>query len=299
MPLSDPANQLSAATTYNRPSIAILLERAMFMAEFSVEGFENSRHDDGTCFWDAREFMRALGYESWQAFQSVITKAMGACTRLEIDPTEAFIPSNFIQDGQPQKSYRLSRFACFLVAMSADSKKPESAKAKAVLAAILDRLVEERVGADALGRIEVRHDLTLAERVMSGVAQDGGLRDQAFAIFKDAGFRGMYNMSLRELKSYKGIADTKAVMYDFMGLEELAGNLFRVTQTAARIKSQGQRGSDTLAQTAKEVGGEVRRIMVKNSGVPPEELPISQDIKKVKSRLRSAAKKMKKIDLKK
>jgi DNA-damage-inducible protein D len=42
--------------------------------------------------------------------------------------------------------------------MHADSTKPEVAKAKAILAAIADRLVEERIAETDLGRIERRED---------------------------------------------------------------------------------------------------------------------------------------------
>lgn len=268
------------------------------MAEFSVEKFEQSGRDNGMRFWYAHEFMASLGYESWSSFQNVITKAMGSCAKLNIDPTEVFLPTTSIEDGKEIKSYKLTRFACFLVSMHADSKKPEVAKAKAVLAAIADQLIEERIQDQDLGRIEAREDLKLAERVMSGVAQNAGLENMQFGIFKDAGFRGMYNLGLRELMERKGVG-VNHTLYDFMGLEELAGNLFRVTQTAARIKSQNVRGVTPLSNTARQVGSEVRQIMIKNSGVAPEALPTEENISSVKKRLKSAAREMKKFDGKK
>ena len=108
----------------------------------------------------------------------------------------------------------------------------------------------------------------------------------------------MYNMSLSNLKSYKGV-DPKKTLYDFMGLEEMAGNLFRVTQTAARIKNQRVMGLHAVSHTAQRVGSEVRAMMIKNSGVPPESLPIADEISGVKRRLKSAERAMKKMDGKK
>lgn len=265
------------------------------MGDFSIEKFEESGRENGVRFWMAHEFMVALGYDSWVSFQKVITKAMGSCAKLGIDPTEAFTPTSFLEDGKEIKSYKLSRFACFLVSMHGDSKKEEVAKAKALLAAIADRLIEERIQENDLGRIETRDDLKLAERVLCGAAQSAGLETYQFGIFKDAGFRGMYNMNLASLMQRKGV-DRKKTLYDFMGLEELAGNLFRVTQTAARIKNQRMSGVDALSYTAKSVGREVRTIMTKNAGVPPESLPIEEDISRTKSRLKSAARAMKKLD---
>jgi DNA-damage-inducible protein D len=268
------------------------------MGEFSIQQFEDAGRENGVRFWYAHEFMTTLGYDSWPVFQQVVTKAMGSCAKLGIDPTESFIPATFLENGKEIKTYRLSRFACFLVSMHGDSKKEGVAKAKAVLAAIADKLVEERIQEHDLGRIETRDDLKLAERVLSGAAQSAGLENYQFGIFKDAGFRGMYNMPLKTLMLHKGVEPSKT-LYDFMGLEELAGNLFRVTQTAARIKNQGIMGVDALSYTAKKVGQEVRSVMIKNSGVAPEALPTAEDISGVKSRLKSAARAMKKMDAKK
>jgi DNA-damage-inducible protein D len=268
------------------------------MGEFSIQRFEESGRENGVRFWFAHEFMVSLGYDSWSTFQQVITKAMGSCAKLGIDPTESFVPATFFENEKEIKTYKLSRFACFLVSMHADSKKAEVAKAKALLAAIADKLIEERIQENDLGRIETRDDLKLAERVLSGAAQSAGLESHQFGIFKDAGFRGMYNMSLSSLMIRKGV-DPKKTLYDFMGLEEMAGNLFRVTQTAARIKNQGVVGLPALADTAKRVGHEVRSIMIKNSGTPPESLEIAEDISGVKRRLKSAERAMKKMDIKK
>jgi DNA-damage-inducible protein D len=268
------------------------------MGEFSIQQFEDAGRENGTRYWYAHEFMASLGYDSWSSFQAVITRALGSCAKLGIDPTESFVPDIFIENGREVKTYKLSRFACFLVSMHGDSKKEEVAKAKALLAAIVEKLVEERIQEGDLGRIETRDDLKLAERMLSGAAQSGGLESHQFGIFKDAGFRGMYNMSLSDLMVRKGV-DRKKTLYDFMGLEEMAGNLFRVTQTAARIKNQRVMGLPALSDTAHRVGREVRGIMIKNSGVAPESLAVADDISGVKRRLKSAAKAMKKIDGKK
>lgn len=265
------------------------------MAEFSIEKFENARRENGICFWYAHELMLSLGYATWAPFQAVITKAMGSCTKLGLDPTESFVLDSYIENGKTNKTYKLTRFACFLISMHADSKKPEVAAAKTILAAIADKLISEKISDSDLGRLETRDDLKLAEKVMAGVAQNAGLETTQFGIFKNAGFLGMYNMGVRDLAKHKGVSE-KDVLYDFMGLEELAGNLFRVTQTAARIKNQKVTGLTPLTNTAREVGQEVRTMMIKNGGSRPENLPIEAKISTVKSKLKNANKQMQKLD---
>lgn len=265
------------------------------MSEFSLQLFEDGAQDGETRFWYAHQLMDWLGYDSWQSFQSVITKAMGSCTRLGLDPTEAFIRDEVIVDGKPIKTYRLTRFACLIVSMTADSKKPEVAQAKAILATIADALIQQRVQSEDLARLETRDDLKFAEKAMTSAASSGGLQASEFAIFKDAGFRGMYNMSLRQLQIHKGMPDGKT-LYDFMGLEELAGNLFRVTQTAARIRNQNVKGLSHLSNTAQQVGTEVRRMMIQNSGSAPEHLQLEEDVQGVQKRLKKVDREMKKLD---
>jgi len=70
----------------------------------------------------------------------------------------------------------------------------------------------------------------------------------------------MYNMNLGPLKEYKGIDGSRSLL-DFMGNEELAANLFRITQTEARIRSENVRGQRALEVTAHHVGKKVRDTM--------------------------------------
>lgn len=265
--------------------------------EFDLQRFEDAARQNGVRYWSAHEFMRTLGYETWASFQKVINKAMASCAALNVQIPDAFIPDTFMEDGRSAHGFRLTRFACFLVTMHADSKKPQVVQAKAVLAAVADALVEQRIQEGALERIEVREELKGGESIMSAVAHKAGLQSAEFAIFKDAGFRGMYNMSLRDLVDHKGAPIEKGrTLYDFMGKTELAANLFRVTQTAERINSTGVSGLNQLSNTARQVGREVRSIMLRSSGVAPEALPLEEDLHQVKKRLKSAAKEMGKLD---
>lgn len=264
--------------------------------KFDLEVFENDAHQNGIKYWHAHDFMLHLGYESWTSFKNVINKAMSSCANLEIDIMENFSQIDIIFQGKETKTYKLSRFACFLVTMHADSKKEQVAQAKTVLAAVADKLVQNAIDNDAIQRLEVRKKLADGEQVMSATAKGAGLLPEHFGLFKDAGFRGMYNMSLSELKRYKQIPDDKRTLYDFMGNTELAGNWFRVTQTAERIKSKNVKGLNALQNTASQVGKEVRDMMIKNSGIAPEHLELETDIKDVKKALEGANKEMIKYD---
>jgi len=105
-------------------------------------------------------------------------------------------------------------------------------------------------------------------------------------------------MNLSALRHLKKIPTGRSLL-DFMGKDELAANLFRITQTEAKIKRDGIHGQTLLEKAAEEVGRTVRKTMHQISGQRPEQLPITEDIKKLKSGLRATGAGLQKVDRKK
>ncbi|HKA53467.1 MAG TPA: hypothetical protein VKJ47_07370 [Candidatus Binatia bacterium] len=85
--------------------------------------FEAIRHTDTPGdFWTARELMPLLEYSSWQRFEEAIQRAMADCAKAGRDVGENFNPSVKVSSGArgpKQKDYRLTRYACRLIAMTA------------------------------------------------------------------------------------------------------------------------------------------------------------------------------------
>jgi DNA-damage-inducible protein D len=256
--------------------------------------FESYAHENGSRFWYARDLMAALGYENFDTFErGCINKAVGVCMTLKIPVSENFEQENREIDGKPCRDYKLSRFACYLVAMNGDSKKPQVAAAQAFFASMAEAMRKYIENAENVERVLIRDDVSERERSLSGVAHAAGVVQYSF--FQNAGYRGMYNMDLRRLRHWKGIESDRSLL-DFMGKQELAANLFRITQTEARIRNENVRGQRSLENAAHEVGRSVRETMIKTSGSRPEQLPIAEDIKVVRKSLKSAQKQFAKLD---
>ena len=260
-----------------------------------INAFENCAKENGVRYWSSIEYKNILGYETDASFNNVINKAMGVCVNLNIQIPDAFSPHTFDVDGVTKSGYKLSRFACFLIAMMADEKKPAVAEARVYLAAFASVCVDEQESLDDMVRLEIRNELKQAEKSLATVAIGAGLPRSMIALFKDEGFRGMYNMRSKALKSKRGL-DMKGILYDYMGQTELAGNFFRVTQTVERIKNNKIQGQQKLNQTAYKVGKEVRNMMTQDGGSKPELLPQEDHIKESTKRLKGANREMKKID---
>ncbi len=269
------------------------------MTTFDINQFEASAKENGVRYWAAHEFMHRLGYESWNTFKGVVNKAISLCARIGVDSIDAAIPFEAVDEqGKSFNSYKLTRFGCLLVTMQADSKKQEVAQAQVVFAAVAEELVDRYINTNTLERIERREELKIAENLLNGKVKNAGVASREFGIFKSAGFRGMYNMSLDQLKSYKGASGYKGTLYDLMGITELAANTFRVTQTAERLKHTDASGIRQATSVAHQVGVEVRNVMIRSSGMKPEDLQIEEDVNFVKRSIKSTHREMKKLDAK-
>ena len=271
-------------------------ELEIFDNGFSGDSFEDQSKDNGNTYWYATQLMSLLGYETMMSFSKAINKAMTTCNTLNIPIMENFEQVCSIIDGKAIADFKLSRFACYLTAMNADNKKPEVAQAQAYFAALagaVNHYIEE---ANKVERLNVRDEVSERERSLSGVAKNAGVLNYAF--FQAAGYRGMYNMSMSKLREIRSIPLNKTPL-DFMGKDELAANLFRITQTELKIKNENIRGQTRLEVTAENVGQEVRDAMIRISNVAPENLPKSSDISEVKKELKAKSKKIKQIDNKK
>lgn len=58
-----------------------------------------------------------------------------------------------------------------------------------------------------------------------------------------------------------------------MGSEELAANLFRITQTESKLKRDNIKGENKANETHYEVGRKVRNAIKDIGGTMPEEMP--------------------------
>ena len=256
-------------------------------------GFESLANDNGFRFWWASELAVILGYESLNGFRKAVERAMMALTSLNIPVFDNIVQEQREVSGKLVVDYKLSRFACYLAAMNGDPKKPQVAQAQGYFVAWAEacRLYLEQ--AEGVERVAIRGEITEHERTLSGTAKMAGVVE--YGLFQNAGYRGLYNMDLWQLRRHKGVPQGRSPL-DFMGKTELAANLFRVTQTEEKIRGERIRGQKPLEHAAEDVGREVRRTMVRISGRRPEELPPAGDIKELHKKMKFSHREIKRLD---
>lgn len=269
----------------------------VFHFEENKRSFEDFALINGECRWYARDLMKCLGYDDWRAFDNnAVNRAVSACIALKLSVQEHFHQCKRIVNGQEVDDFKLTRFACYLIAMNGDPRKPQVAAAQAYFATLADTVRRYLEETENVERVLIREDISEREKSLSSAAKQAGV--QQYGYFQNAGYRGMYNMNLSQLRQRRGIP-TGVTPLDYMGKTELAGNLFRITQTEEKIKNDNIRGQAALEQVAHVVGKTVRKTMIELGGTAPEKLPIREDIKEVKKGLKTAAKEFKKRDTRK
>lgn len=260
----------------------------------SVATFEDFGNDNGLRYWWASWYCSVLGYASMKSFEKVIERAIKACMTAGISWDEDFRKETLLdEDGKHRVDWKLSRMACYLVAMNADSKKPAVGRAQVYFAEQVEKINLILEGKNDIERLETREELKESFKALSAAAKAHGVTNYAF--FNDAGFRAMYNQSQGQLAKKRGVS--KMQIYDHMSRVEMAANLFRVTLTEEKLQSLkkpiGQAGAQRVHGS---IGAQVRKMVKDNTDQNPEDLPQERRLPEVKKELKKAHKEFKKKD---
>ena len=240
--------------------------------------------ENGIEFWQARELLLLLGYEKWQNAEEVIKRAKQSCINggqiIENHFTEL---SKMVEVGSAAvrqiKDYKLSRYACYLIAQNGDPKKLEIAMAQTYFATQTRKQEIFQQLSDVEKRLFIRGEVSIENKKLFSTAKRAGVTN--FGSFNDAGYKGLYGMPLTKIENKKRIK--KGELLDRAGSTELAANLFRITQTDEKIKKDNIKGQIPASQTHFMVGGKVRQTIKDIGGEMSENLPTEKHIRELKS----------------
>lgn len=212
---------------------------------YSNQSFEDIKHIDENEieFWYARELQKVLDYKEWRKFENVIQKAIMACKNTGIIEAEHFVGADKLSKRANNaevliKDYKLTRYACYLIAQNGDSRKKVIALAQTYFAVQTRKQEISEKEYSMLTEDEKRfyqRDLTRKGNYsLNQAAKKAGVKN--FDKFHNSGYKGLYNgETADDIAKRKGLRCREDIL-DNMGSEELAANLFRITQTESKLK---------------------------------------------------------------
>jgi DNA-damage-inducible protein D len=263
--------------------------------------FESIRHVNkyGQEFWYARDLQIALEYTEWRNFCKVIEKAKEACRGSNNAVSDHFVDVNkIVNAGATSKDIgdiQLSRYACYLIVQNGDPRKKVIALGQTYFAVKTrqQELIEnyENLSEDQK-RIAIRQEMKEHNKMLVAAAKDAGVETTLdYAIFQNYGYMGLYGgLKASDIKERKGLKKSQDIL-DYMGYEELAANLFRATQTEAKLRRENIQGKQEANKTHFEVGKKVRDTIKDLGGTMPEDLPTPE--KSIQQLAREQKKKLK------
>ena len=254
----------------------------MKVKKYNETVFEDIKHIDeyGNEYWLARELQNVLEYKRWDKFCNVINNAKKACENSNYNVFE-----HFSQVGKTSKmpnggvknllDYKLSRYACYLIVQNADPRKEVVALGQTYFAVQTRRQELTEIEYSMLTEDEKRfYQRNLTKKgnySLNQVAKKAGVKN--FDKFHNAGYKGLYNgETADDIAKRKGLRYREEIL-DNMGSEELAANLFRISQTEARLRKDNIQGEGKANETHYNIGKNIREVIAKNGGTMPECLP--------------------------
>ena len=250
--------------------------------KYSENIFESIKHIDqnGNEYWYARELSKVLEYRDWRNFQKVVDKAIISAKNSVLDNGDWVVEVNKpIKTGKGKeeliKDYKLSRYICYLIVQNADSSKEVVALGQtyfAVQTRKQELLEEYNLLPEDDKRLKSRKEIRTGNRTLSKTAINAGVKN--LDKFHNAGYKGLYNGETAD-----DIAKRKKLRYreeilDNMGSDELAANLFRISQINQKLIRDNIKGEKDSNSAHYEVGKKVRKAIADIGGIMPEDMPL-------------------------
>ena len=252
--------------------------------------FENVKHVDenGNDYWLARELMVVLEYKRWDKFNNVINNATISCknSNYAIDDHFSHL-GKMVEIGSKTKrkieDYKLSRYACYLIAQNGDSRKKTIALAQTYFAVQTRKQEISEREYSSLTEDEKRfYQRNLTKKgnySLNQAAKDAGVKN--FDKFHNAGYKGLYNgETANDIAKRKGLRYREDIL-DNMGSDELIANLFRISQTEQKLKRDNVKGEVNANDVHYEVGKKIRNTIKELGGTMPEDYPTPEKSLKV------------------
>lgn len=253
--------------------------------------------DDGrTEYWYARDLQKSLGYDRWENFVNVLNKAKTACEISGIEVTDHFRDVTkmvTIGSNTPRaiEDIMLTRYACYLITQNGDSRKEQIAFAQTYFAIQTRKqeILEQRLELE--DRLQARAKLRESETELSKNIYERGVDDKGFGRIRSKGDSALFGgYPTQAMKDKLEVPDNRSLA-DFLPTITITAKNLATEITNHNVKQNDLYGENAITNEHIQNNESVRGLLVER-GIKPEELPRSEDLKKLERRVKSDEKKL-------
>lgn len=256
-----------------------------------TKNFEDYAHqEEGIEFWFARDLQQLLGYDKWENFFNAIEKAKESCKKSGQDILDHFPEvRKLVKIGSETEreieDFKLTRYACYLIAQNGDPRKEQIAFAQSYFAIQTRKqeLIEQRIALQE--RFEARNKLIASETELSKLIYERGVDDAGFARIRSKGDEALFGgKDTKQMKTKLNIPQNRP-MADFLPTVTIAAKNFATEITNFNVKQNDMQGEPKITGEHVKNNEEMRRVLAKNN-IVPENLPPEEDLKKLENRVK-------------
>ena len=245
--------------------------------------------DEGNEYWYARDLQGVLEYSEWRNFFKVVEKAKIAC-----ESSSNLVPMHFVDVNKMVEigsntlrevhDLKLTRYACYLIAMNGDPRKEVIALAQTYFAVKThEQETLERYDKD-IKRLEARDQLKESEKRLSQNIYERGVDNKGFARIRSKGDTALFGgHSTQAMKDKLGVNPTRPLA-DFLPTVTIAAKNLATEMTNHNVEQNDMYGEEPITDEHVQNNSTIREMLA-DRGIKPEELPAEKDLKKVERKI--------------
>jgi DNA-damage-inducible protein D len=261
------------------------------------QSFEDiKQEEDWIEFWSARDLQELLWYVKWSNFENTaIEKAKVSCSEAWNE-----ISDHFADTGKPiiwgkwavqnVDDYKLSRYACYLIAQNWDTKKQEIAFAQAYFAVQTRKqeIIEQKLL--DFERLNARKKLTTTEKEFQTLAYERWVDwDWIWRIRSKWDTVLFWWKSTSEMKKKLWVKSWP--LADYLPAVTLKAKDLATEVTNHNMKNKKLYWEQSITSEHIKNNKWVRKYL-EDSWIKPEELPVETDLKKIERQKKSEEKRL-------
>jgi len=252
------------------------------MSKNLTEFEQIKRLENHTEFWFARELMPLLGYSKWENFSKVIEKAKIACEESGLNIDDQFPDVRNVASQRPQgggnipEDYKLTRYACYLVAMNGDSSKKQIAEAQTYFAVQTRKqeLATQNLNLDE--RKNLRKQSKESYKSYNSTLVENGVNEGQIGIITSMGDKALFGKKTAKIKEENNIPNNRP-LEDFLHPANVTARMLGREMTKLKVESNNVKTLKSAISTHTKHNKEIRQVLLDNE-IEPENLAMLEDI---------------------